>query len=95
MKKLEECLRNLRIHHAFGMATLLYVQPNIGLLTEQDVFKAEEIDDDLCVKINWGFEIEKTKQNEIILQKAEILTDDEQEEYFKNVYKHFNIEQNY
>ncbi len=93
MKKdeLQDKLNNLRIHHAFGMASLIYVQPKINLLTEQEVFKAEEIDKDICSKINWGIPLEKTEINKTIINKAENITEEEQDNFFKDVYNHFGL----
>lgn len=92
MQNIKELLKKLEINHIFGMAGLLYIQPDIKLLTLEDVVRAEEIVSDLCTKINWGIQIEKTPQTEKIINKAEGITESEQEKYFKEVYKHFNIE---
>lgn len=91
MQNIKELLNKLEIDHVFGMAGLIYVQPDIKRLTLEDVVKAEEIVSDLCTRINWNLEIENSPQNEAILTNAQKLTDFEQEKYFKEVYEHFNI----
>lgn len=93
MQNIKELLKKLKINHVFGMAGLLYIQPDIKLLTFDDVAKAEEIVSDLCTRINWDIQIEKTPQTEKIINMVENITDSEQEKYFKEVYKHFNIEE--
>lgn len=92
MEEIKDLLKKLEINHVFGMAGLIYVQPDIKRLTFEDVIKAEEIVSDLCTRINWNLEIENSPQNEAILTNAQKLTDFEQEKYFDDVYKHFNIE---
>lgn len=92
MQNIKELINKLEINHVFGMAGLIYIQPDINLLTLEDVIKAEEIVSDLCTKANWGMQIEKTPQNEAITINAEKITEVEQEKYFNEVYKHFNIE---
>lgn len=92
MQNIKELINKLEINHVFGMAGLIYIQPDIKLLTLEDVIKAEKIVSDLCTRINWDLEIENSPQNEAIIINAEKITDAEQEKYFNEVYKHFNIE---
>ena len=91
MNELKIALKNLRINHVFGMSGLMYVQPNINILTANDVIKAEKMVSDLCTRINWGIEIEKNNQNVVIISNAEKLSNEEQEKYFNEVYRHFNF----
>lgn len=91
MQNIKELLKKLKINHVFGMAGLIYIQPDINLLTLEDVVKAEEIVSDLCTRINWNLEIDNSPQNEAIVINAQKLTDFEQEKYFDDVYKHFDI----
>lgn len=88
-----ENLKKLRIDHIFGMAGLMYIQPDISKLTEEDINNAVVFVDDLTTRINWGIELKQTDENKAVIEKVEDLSDEDAENYFKEVFEHFNVKE--
>ena len=92
MKDLKECLKNIQLSHVFAIACLKYIQPDIKLLNENDIFEAEKLVSDITTKLNWGIGLEETLKNKQIINIAQNISEEEEIKYFKQLYKHFNIE---